>query len=160
MPGRSCTDLTFRSGDPQTVGEHAGGSGRSTAGPSCFTFGALKVGMAEPLSEIALEMNDISMRFGDVWVLNDVDLKLPPGAIHAIVGHNGAGKSTLMKIALGVYQPTRGEVRIGGRRLTYNRPAAARELGLGMVFQERSLIPTLNGLDNLFLNSEHLNRFR
>jgi ABC-type sugar transport system ATPase subunit len=116
--------------------------------------------MAEPLSETALEMNDISMRFGDVWVLNDVDLKLPPGAIHAIVGHNGAGKSTLMKIALGVYRPTRGEVRIGGRRLTYNRPAAARELGLGMVFQERSLIPTLNGLDNLFLNSEHLNRFR
>ncbi len=118
------------------------------------------MGTAEPLSETVLEMNDISMRFGDVWVLNDIDLKLPPGAIHAIVGHNGAGKSTLMKIALGVYQPTRGEVRIGGRRLTYNRPAAARELGLGMVFQERSLIPTLNGLDNLFLNSEHLNRFR
>lgn len=100
------------------------------------------------------------MRFGDVWVLNDVNLKVPPGAIHAIVGHNGAGKSTLMKIALGVYQPTRGEVLIAGRRLTYNRPAGARELGLGMVFQERSLIPTLSGLDNLFLNSERLNPLR
>jgi ribose transport system ATP-binding protein len=116
------------------------------------------MGMPEALSGSALEVKDVSMRFGDVWVLNDVNLRLPPGAVHAVVGHNGAGKSTLMKIALGVYQPTRGEVWIGGRRLTYNRPAAARELGLGMVFQERSLIPTLNGLDNLFLNSEHLNR--
>jgi ABC-type sugar transport system ATPase subunit len=100
------------------------------------------------------------MRFGDVWVLDDVNLKLQPGAVHAIVGHNGAGKSTLMKIALGVYQPTRGEVWIAGRRLSYNRPAAARELGLGMVFQERSLISTLNGLDNVFLNSERINRLR
>lgn len=116
------------------------------------------MGLAEPAIESALEIKQVSMRFGDVWVLNDVNLKLPPGAIHAIVGHNGAGKSTLMKIALGVHQPTRGEVWIAGRRLTYNRPAGARDLGLGMVFQERSLIPTLNGLDNLFLNSEPLDQ--
>src|SRR5262249_51854608 len=65
-----------------------------------------------------------------------------------------AGKSTLMKIALGSYRPTRGEVWIGGEKLTFSHPAAARDLGVGMVLQERSLIPTLNGLDNLFLNSE------
>jgi ribose transport system ATP-binding protein len=76
------------------------------------------------------------------------------GSIHAIVGHNGAGKSTLMKIALGAETPTEGEVHIGGRRLTYSRPAEARTLGLGMVMQERSLIETMTGLDNLFLNAE------
>jgi ribose transport system ATP-binding protein len=102
----------------------------------------------------ALEMRGIGKRFGDVWVLQDVDLEVQQGAIHAIVGHNGAGKSTLMKIALGVYEPTQGEVLIRGTKLTYSRPAAARALGLGMVLQERSLIKTLSGLDNWFLNSE------
>jgi len=113
---------------------------------------------AAPQGENVLEMRGISMRFGEVWVLNDVNLSLRRGTIHAIVGHNGAGKSTLMKIALGVFEPTSGEVRIGSQPLTYSKPAAARDLGLGMVFQERSLIPTLNGLDNLFLNSERKNR--
>lgn len=116
--------------------------------------------LAAPSREASLEMHDISMRFGEVWVLNDVNLSVTPGTVHAIVGHNGAGKSTLMKIALGVYEPTRGEVRIGGQPLSFSRPAAARDLGLGMVFQERSLIPTLNGLDNLFLNSERVSPFR
>jgi ABC-type sugar transport system ATPase subunit len=105
----------------------------------------------------ALEMQQIDMRFGQVSVLQDVDLKVRRGSIHAIVGHNGAGKSTLMKIALGAQAPTRGEVRIAGRRLTYSRPAEARTLGLGMVMQERSLIRTLSGLDNLYLNAELLN---
>jgi len=110
--------------------------------------------------EPALDMRQIGMRFGEVWVLQDVDFCVRPGTIHAIVGHNGAGKSTLMKIALGAYEPTQGDVRIRGKNLVYSRPAAARELGLGMVLQERSLITTLNGLDNLFLNAEQKNRLR
>jgi ribose transport system ATP-binding protein len=106
--------------------------------------------------EVALEMHDIGMRFGEQWVLRNVDFNVRKGSIHALVGHNGAGKSTLMKIALGGYSPTEGRVRIGGRPLTFSRPAEARELGLGMVLQERSLIRTLNGLDNIFLNAEHV----
>jgi ABC-type sugar transport system ATPase subunit len=89
-------------------------------------------------------------------VLQGVNFVLEPGAVHAIVGHNGAGKSTLMKIALGIYRPTQGEVLIGGERLGGEDTALARSLGLGMVFQEKSLVPTLNGLDNLFLNDERL----
>jgi ribose transport system ATP-binding protein len=107
--------------------------------------------------EYALEMTGIGKRFGPNWVLKDVSLKVRKGSIHAILGHNGAGKSTLMKIALGALRPTEGGVLIGGKRLTFSRPAEARTLGLGMVAQERSLIPTLTGIDNLFLNSERLN---
>lgn len=104
--------------------------------------------------EYALEMARVGKRFGANWVLRNVDLKVRRGSIHAIVGHNGAGKSTLMKIALGAETPTEGEVRIGGRRLTFARPAEARTFGLGMVMQERSLIETMTGIDNLFLNAE------
>src|ERR1700724_2188542 len=104
--------------------------------------------------EYVLEMEHVGKRFDQVWVLKDVNVRVRRGSIHAIVGHNGAGKSTLMKIALGAEKPTEGEVRVAGQRLTYSRPAEARTLGLGMVMQERSLIRTLNGLDNLYLNSE------
>jgi ABC-type sugar transport system ATPase subunit len=106
-------------------------------------------------AENVLEMERIGKRFGQVWVLKNVNVNVRRGVIHAIVGHNGAGKSTLMKIALGAERPTEGEVRVAGHELTYSRPAEARTLGLGMVMQERSLIRTLSGLDNLYLNSEH-----
>jgi ABC-type sugar transport system ATPase subunit len=106
-------------------------------------------------AENVLEMERVGKRFGQVWVLKNVNVSVRRGSIHAIVGHNGAGKSTLMKIALGAERPTEGQVRVAGQRLTYSRPAEARALGLGMVMQERSLIRTLSGLDNLYLNSEH-----
>ena len=108
--------------------------------------------------DAALRMSNIGMRFGDVWVLRGVDYTVDRGSIHGLVGHNGAGKSTLMKIALGGYKPSEGSVHIGGDPLSYSQPAEARDLGLGMVFQERSLIDTLNGLDNIFLNAELVNR--
>jgi ABC-type sugar transport system ATPase subunit len=106
---------------------------------------------------LALDMRDVGKRFGEIWVLRNVNYAVRAGSIHALVGHNGAGKSTLMKIALGGYAPTEGSVRISGRELTYSAPAEARRLGVGMVLQERSLIGTLTGLDNIFLNAEHVN---
>ncbi len=114
----------------------------------------------EPTPQPALEMRDIEMRFNAVPVLQDVNFVLEPGVVHAIVGHNGAGKSTLMKLALGIYRPTQGEVLIGGEKLDGDDTALARSLGLGMVFQEKSLVQTLNGLDNLFLNDERRTRAR
>ena len=111
--------------------------------------------VASHQAEFVLEMKRVGKRFGQVWVLKNVSVAVGRGSIHAIVGHNGAGKSTLMKIALGAVTPTEGEVRVAGHELTYSRPAEARTLGLGMVMQERSLIRTLNGLDNLYLNAEH-----
>jgi ABC-type sugar transport system ATPase subunit len=113
--------------------------------------------MSTEARDLALELRGIGMSFSGVSVLDDVNFGLEPGVIHAIVGHNGAGKSTLMKIAQGVHRPTQGEVYIGGQLLDSADPLAARALGLAMVFQEKSLIPTLNGLDNLFLNAEKKN---
>jgi ABC-type sugar transport system ATPase subunit len=102
----------------------------------------------------ALELSDVGMRFGAVEVLTGVDFTVKAGSIHALVGHNGAGKSTMMKISLGVYAPTEGRVAIGGTDLVSASPSEARRLGLGMVLQEKSLIATLTGLDNLYLNDE------
>lgn len=113
-----------------------------------------------PTQELALEMRDIEMRFSGVPVLQDVNFALEAGLVHAIVGHNGAGKSTLMKIAEGVHKPTRGEVFVGGIRMESADAKVARSLGIGMVFQEKSLIPTLTGLDNLFLNDERVTPVR
>ena len=112
----------------------------------------------ESTPELALDMRDIGKRFGEEWVLRHVDFGVRQGSIHGVVGHNGAGKSTLMKIALGGYPPTEGTVMIRGQRLTFQSPAEARRLGVGMVLQERSLIGTLTGLDNVFLNAERVNR--
>ena len=98
------------------------------------------------------------MRFGDQWVLRNVSYTVGRGSVHGVVGHNGAGKSTLMKIALGGYTPVEGTVSVAGEALTFSKPAEARDLGVGMVLQEHSLIGTLNGLDNIFLNAEPINR--
>ena len=69
-----------------------------------------------PQAQNVLEMERIGKRFGQVWVLKNVNVSVRRGSIHAIVGHNGAGKSTLMKIALGAERPTEGEVRVAGRQ--------------------------------------------
>ncbi|SRR5579875_185442 len=113
-----------------------------------------------PTPGLALEMRSIDMHFGGVSVLRDVSFAVEPGVVHAIVGHNGAGKSTLMKIAQGVYRQSSGEVYIGGTLMESADARVARSLGLGMVFQEKSLIPTLTGLDNLFLNDERVTPLR
>ncbi len=111
-----------------------------------------------PKTDAALEMRGIGMSFGNQWVLRGVDYTVRRGSVHGVVGHNGAGKSTLMKIALGGYTPVEGTVTIAGEQLTFSKPAEARDLGVGMVLQEHSLIGTLNGLDNIFLNAEPINR--
>ena len=83
---------------------------------------------------------------------DDIDLSLKPGEIHALLGENGAGKSTLVKIIYGALQPTSGQVFWhGSRRSTISNPAAARELGIGMVFQHFSLFDALTVTQNIAL---------
>jgi simple sugar transport system ATP-binding protein len=107
--------------------------------------------MNESNSPYLLEANRIVKRFGDFAANDDVTLKLKPGEIHALLGENGAGKSTLVKVIYGSLQPTSGELRWEGNPVTIANPAAARQLGIGMVFQHFSLFDALNVTENIAL---------
>jgi ABC-type uncharacterized transport system ATPase subunit len=85
-------------------------------------------------------------------VANDrIDLFVAPGEIHAVLGENGAGKSTLMKIVYGVTRPDEGTIAWDGTLVNIRNPAAARKLGIGMVFQHFSLFETLTVAENIAL---------
>src|SRR5918997_6725130 len=102
----------------------------------------------------AVEMTGITKSFSGNRVLHEVDFDLRKGEIHALVGGNGAGKSTLMKILQGVYTPDEGRINVEGKPVTIRSPHDARALGIGMIFQEFSLIPTLTVAQNIFLGHE------
>jgi ribose transport system ATP-binding protein len=106
------------------------------------------------VSPFALELLGITKVYGATEVLHGVDLCVRPGNIHALLGANGAGKSTLLKIAVGAASPTSGRILLNGQERHFSSPLEARKLGIGMVFQERSLIPDLSTVDNIFLNGE------
>ncbi|MBW8765163.1 MAG: sugar ABC transporter ATP-binding protein [Geodermatophilales bacterium] len=107
----------------------------------------------------AVEMRDIEKGFNGTPVLKGVDFTLARGEVHALAGGNGAGKSTLMKILQGVHRKDAGVIRIGGREVDFSSTADAEAAGVGMVFQEFSLVPTLSVARNIFLNHEP-RRFR
>ena len=98
-----------------------------------------------------LEMNGIRKAYPGVLANDDVDLVVQEGEIHALLGENGAGKSTLVKIIYGVLAPDAGEIRWEGRPVTIASPHAARQLGIGMVFQHFSLFEALSVLENVAL---------
>ncbi len=108
---------------------------------------------AAPASD-AVRMRGISKSFGGVQALRGVDLTVRPGSVHALLGENGAGKSTILKILCGVQPPDCGAVAIFGERMSEFTPEAARRLGVAMIFQEMSLIPTLTVAQNIFLTRE------
>ena len=98
-----------------------------------------------------LQARGIVKRFGDFTANDDVSLSLVAGRIHALLGENGAGKSTLVKIIYGSLQPTAGSLQWMGRPMTVRNPAAARRLGIGMVFQHFSLFEALSVTENIAL---------
>ena len=110
--------------------------------------------MSEPREEggeYLLEALDIVKRFGDFTANDHVSLRLRGGEIHALLGENGAGKSTLVKIMYGSLQPTAGVLRWRGEQISIVNPAAARRLGIAMVFQHFSLFEALTVVENIAL---------
>ncbi|NTZ92474.1 sugar ABC transporter ATP-binding protein [Agrobacterium tumefaciens] len=101
-----------------------------------------------------LELNGIRKSFGKIEVLRGVDLQARAGEVHALLGENGAGKSTLMKILCGILQPSEGTIRIDGKDRRFANYDEAIAAGVGIVFQEFSLIPYLNAVENMFLARE------
>ena len=103
------------------------------------------------MSENILEMRNITKLFPGVRALDDVNLQVKKGTIHALVGENGAGKSTLIKTLYGIHQPDGGQIVIDGVPTKINGPADALSKGIGVVFQELSVCPHLDIANNIFL---------
>jgi general nucleoside transport system ATP-binding protein len=102
-------------------------------------------------SPYLLELRGITKIYPSVVANEDIDLRVAPGEIHAVLGENGAGKSTLMKIIYGVVKPDAGEMTWQGKPVTVANPAHARSIGIGMVFQHFSLFETLTVVENVAL---------
>jgi ABC-type sugar transport system ATPase subunit len=102
---------------------------------------------------IALQMRDISKSFPGVKALHRVSLEVQKGEVHAIVGENGAGKSTLMKILAGLYNADEGSIEILGKPVGAMTPREARDLGIGMIYQELNLVPDLTVAENISLGA-------
>jgi simple sugar transport system ATP-binding protein len=98
-----------------------------------------------------LQLTGISKQYPAVKANDGVSLTVLPGQIHAVLGENGAGKSTLMKIIYGAVRPDEGEVRFNGQLVQVASPAAARALGISMVYQHFSLFDTLTAAENVWL---------
>lgn len=97
-------------------------------------------------------MKNISKSFPGIKVLDDVNLTLKKGEVHAICGENGAGKSTLVKILSGVLEKDNGDILIQGESVIIDNRKKSEELGIGMVFQEFNLFPDLSIADNIFMS--------
>jgi ribose transport system ATP-binding protein len=99
-----------------------------------------------------LEMRGVSKRYGGVRALQEADLAIGAGRIHAVLGENGAGKSTLIKIMAGVIAPDEGQMLLDGRPVTFESPSDAQAAGIACIFQELSLIPDLSVADNICIS--------
>lgn len=107
----------------------------------------------------ALEMLNIRKTFPGVVALDDVSFDLEEGEVHALLGANGAGKSTLMKVLFGIYRKDSGRIRIRGKDVELNGPEDSYRLGVRLIPQELSLIPTLSVMENIFAGHLPVRRF-
>ncbi|MFL5280266.1 MAG: sugar ABC transporter ATP-binding protein [Rhodopila sp.] len=111
--------------------------------------------MTTPDAKPILQMQHVSKTFPGVKALQDVQLTIYPGEVHALMGENGAGKSTLMKILSGAYTPDPGaEIRIDGKPVYITGPLSAKEHGIAIIYQELALSPNLTVAENIYLGRE------
>lgn len=101
-----------------------------------------------------LEMKNITKSFSGVQVLNNVQLTVQPGEVHALMGENGAGKSTLMNILMGVHSDFSGEIFLNGNKIVNSNPKEAMKNGISMIHQELNPILDMDVSENVFLGRE------
>ena len=106
--------------------------------------------MSTPLPAPVLELTGVNKDFSGVAVLSDVQLRLYPGEIHALMGQNGAGKSTLIKVLTGVIEASGGQMRLGDQAGFPDSPLAAQRMGISTVYQEVNLCLNLSVAENIF----------
>jgi len=100
---------------------------------------------------LALDTFELSKRFGDFTALDRVSIAVRAGTVHALLGENGAGKSTLVKCLVGFHRADGGSILLDGREVQITSPQQARELGIGMVYQHFTLVPSMTVAENLCL---------
>lgn len=110
------------------------------------------------MADTILEARQIVKTFPGVRALDGVDLRVKKGEVHALVGENGAGKSTLMLTLAGIHKPDSGKIVLEGEQVTFDSPHDAHRKGIGIVFQELSLVPNLSIAENIFAHRQPVNR--
>ncbi len=113
----------------------------------------------EVSKEYAVQMHGITKMFGSFCALDNVNLDVKKGSIHAILGENGAGKSTLMNVLYGLYQAEAGEIFLNGEKVNIKSPSVAIEHGIGMVHQHFMLVDNFTVTQNIILGNEVANQF-
>jgi len=106
------------------------------------------------MSAPILEMVEIEKHFGNIVALAGVSFEVRAGECHCLLGDNGAGKSTFIKTMSGVHQPTRGEMRVGGRPVRFASPRDAMAAGIATVYQDLAMIPLMSVTRNFFMGRE------
>ena len=101
-----------------------------------------------------LELKGICKSFPGVKALDDVNIALRPGTVHAIMGENGAGKSTLMKIINGLYQRDAGTVLLDGKPVVFSGPRESQAAGIAMIYQELNFFGELTVAENIFMKRQ------
>lgn len=105
-------------------------------------------------AEAVIRMENISMRFGHVLALEDVNFDVRSHEVMALLGDNGAGKSTLIKILTGVHTPTSGRIYVDGKQVEIRSPHDARDLGIETAYQDLALVNSMSIGRNFFLGRE------
>ena len=111
------------------------------------------------MSETILELQNVKKSYGGVHALKNVSFDLYPGEVHSLIGENGAGKSTLIKIISGAITEYEGVIRLRGKEVRFKNPTEANEQKIATIYQERSLVPNLNGAENIMLGKEPTGKF-
>jgi inositol transport system ATP-binding protein len=109
-------------------------------------------------NEFVLQMKGITKRFPGITALDDVNLQIRRGSVHALVGENGAGKSTLMKCLIGLYKPDEGSIEFKDVPLEFNNIHTTLRRGISMIHQEITSVPDMTVAQNIFLGKEILQK--
>jgi branched-chain amino acid transport system ATP-binding protein len=105
-----------------------------------------------------LELSRLTVQFGGVVALNELDLHVNEGELFSLIGPNGAGKTTVFNIITGVYQPTSGQITIGGRSLAGRKPHRITRLGIARTFQNLRLFNNMSALENVMVGADARHR--
>ncbi len=107
---------------------------------------------SQVMAETVLRIENVNKSFGGLLALNDINLEIERGKVHAIIGPNGAGKSTLLNVCVGLLTPDTGEVTFnGGEKIIGKKPHQINQIGLTRVFQTPEIFPDLSLLENVML---------